>query len=146
MAKAMQALGKILPALYLLLNAVVYCVLAYLFLRQPLPWFDRLGIVLRDPVGYTELRTMYAGIMGTLGVFLLLSVLWRGLRLSGLLLTLISYLLLASVRAWGIFVLEQSNALILQLFWIEVGGFLLAILALAAQRQQDSLPKNPYRL
>ena len=141
----MAGLRRIFPALYLLLNGLVYLVLAWLFFAAPLPWFERLAVRLQDPVGYTELKTMYVALMASLGLFLLLGVLRPTLRMPALLLALLSYALLAAVRGWGIWIDGQSNALILQLFWIEVGGVSLAAVAISCQRYLDRLPRNPYR-
>lgn len=141
----MATLRRLFPALYLLLNGVLYVALAWLFFSEPLAWFERLSIQLQEPLGYTELKTMYVGLMSTLGLFFLLGVFIAELRLPALLLALLSYALLAAVRAWGIYLDGQSDTLIMQLFWSELFGTLLAAMALACQRFIDRLPRNPYK-
>ena len=59
---------KVLPRVFLLVNGLVYGILAALFFVMPRVWFANLGIELIDEMGYTELQTMYVGMMGSLAV------------------------------------------------------------------------------
>jgi hypothetical protein len=91
-------LARHYPAAFLLINGLLYAYLTALFLIAPVEWFARLGVELQDPLGYTELRTMYVGLMASLALFSLLSA-WRvDLRFAGLLLALLGYLGLAATR------------------------------------------------
>lgn len=86
------------PAAFLLINGLLYAYLTLLFLIAPIEWFARLGVELQDSLGYTELRTMYVGLMASLALFSLISA-WRvELRFAGLLLALLGYLGLAGTR------------------------------------------------
>jgi hypothetical protein len=141
----MTSLLRIFPAFYLLLNALVYLVLAWLFVQAPREWFERLGVVLQDANGYTELRSMYIGLMASLGLFFLLSLLLKSWRVPALALALISYTALALVRAWGLYAEELGNALMQQLLLTEIVSALLAVLALYCQQLYARRPDNPYR-
>jgi hypothetical protein len=141
----MTSVLRIFPAFYLLLNALVYLVLAWLFVQAPREWFERLGVVLQDANGYTELRSMYIGLMASLGLFFLLSLLLKSWRVPALALALISYTALALVRAWGLYAEELGNALMQQLLLTEIVSALLAVLALYCQQLNARRPVNPYR-
>jgi hypothetical protein len=141
----MTSLLRIFPAFYLLLNALVYLVLAWLFVQAPREWFERLGVVLQDANGYTELRSTYIGLMASLGLFFLLSLLLKSWRVPALALALISYTALALVRAWGLYAEELGNALMQQLLLTEIVSALLAVLALYCQQLYARRPDNPYR-
>ena len=65
---------KVLPRGFLIVNGLIYGVLAALFVVTPRVWFANLGIELIDEMGYTELQTMYVGMMGSLAVFSLMAV------------------------------------------------------------------------
>ncbi len=71
----MNSISRIYPGLYLFLNGLLYFGCALLFFTEPLDWFERLQINLVDVVGYTELKTMYVGFLGAVGVFLVLAAL-----------------------------------------------------------------------
>lgn len=124
------------PAAFLLINGLLYVVLAWLFIAEPLTWFGNLAIELRDPVGYTELKTMYIGLMGSLGIFSLLAAVVARWQQAGLVMALISYLLLASVRSVGIFIDGQGNDFMLQLLAAELISALLAAVGLFCLARQ----------
>jgi len=124
------------PAAFLSINGVLYCALAWLFVADPITWFGNLAIELRDPVGYTELKTMYIGLMGSLGIFSLLAVAIKSWQQAALVLALISYLLLATVRSVGVFVEDQGNDFMLQLLLAEIISIVLAALGLFCQARQ----------
>ena len=117
---AMTAIERYLPPGFLLLNGVLYVLLAALFIVNPLQWFANLGIQLRGELGYTELKTMYIGLMGSLGIFSLLAAFRSELRDGALLLFFISYTALAVVRSWGIFVDQLYDDFTLQLLVAEL--------------------------
>jgi Na+/citrate or Na+/malate symporter len=102
-------------------------------------------VVLQDANGYTELRSMYIGLMASLGLFFLLALLLKSWRVPALALALISYTALALVRAWGLYAEELGNALMQQLLLTEIVSALLAVLALYCQQLNARRPVNPYR-
>lgn len=77
---------------------------------------------------------MYIGIMGTLALFSLLGAVQKRFLDPALVLFLISYAALASVRAWGILVEEIFDAFTLQLLYIELISAAAAALALILRR------------
>ncbi len=118
----MHSFIRYLPAAVLLLNAMAYCYLALLFVLAPEEWFAVLGIELQDPLGYTELKTMYIGLMAALGLYFIVTALRRDMQAPGLLLLIISYLLLAAVRSWGVLVDGLYDNFTLRLLWVELIG------------------------
>jgi hypothetical protein len=118
-------LRTFLPPAYLLLNSLLYLVLTALFLLEPIQWFARLGIVLQEPLGYTELKTMYIGLMGAMAVFFLLGAWKNSMRMSCALFAALSYSALAAVRSWGIFVEGVFDDFTLSLLYTELVGLLL---------------------
>jgi len=139
-----RALSRIYPGLYLAVNGALFCVLSWMFLVEPLVWFDRLQVNLVDTAGYAELKTMYVGVMGGLGVFFVLAALIESWRLAGVSLAVISYAALAAVRGWGIFLDQIYNDLIYQLFIIEVVDLLAGVLALYCLSLESRQSRNPY--
>ncbi|GAB5501239.1 MAG: hypothetical protein PsegKO_35500 [Pseudohongiellaceae bacterium] len=129
-------LTRYFPPAFLLINGLLYCVLAWLFVADPISWFSNLSIELRDPVGYTELKTMYIGLMGSLGIFSLLGVVVERWRQAALVLALVSYVLLALVRSMGIFIEGQGNDFMLQLLAAEVVSAVLAAVGLVCLARQ----------
>ena len=69
----MIVLVRFFPASLLALNGLIYGLLSVMFVLEPLRWFANLNIELQDPVGYTELRTTYIGLMASLALFSLLA-------------------------------------------------------------------------
>lgn len=134
---------RLFPVILLLANGLVYLVLAWLFIDSPRQWFANLGISLEDEVGYTELRTMYIGVMASLGLFFLLAVWLRNWRIPALSLALISYSLLAIVRAWGLYVEDAGNAFMQQLLISELVSALAAAIALVCLRRAGRTALNP---
>ena len=127
---------RLLPEIFLLVNGVIYCVLALLFVTAPLDWFARLGIELQDALGYTELKTMYIGLMGSMGVYSLLAVRIKRIQYAALLLFLLSYGMLAAVRSWGIWVDGRFDDFTLQLLATEIISTMAAGLALWVSHRQ----------
>lgn len=118
-------LKTFLPPAYLLLNGLLYLVLTALFIVEPVQWFAKLGIELQAPLGYTELKTMYIGLMGAMAVFFLLGAWKHSLRLSCVLFAALSYSALATVRSWGIFVEGVFDNFTLSLLYSELVCLLL---------------------
>ena len=126
---------QVLPRGFLLVNGLIYGILAALFVVTPRVWFANLGIELIDEIGYTELRTMYVGMMGSLAVFSLMAVLFAGMLESALVLFLVSYAALAAVRSWGIFIEGLFDDFTLRLLYIELLSAALALISLLGHRR-----------
>ena len=126
---------KVLPRGFLLVNGLVYGILAGLFVVTPRVWFANLGIELIDEMGYTELQTMYVGMMGSLAVFSLMAVLFAGMLESALVLFLVSYSALAAVRSWGIFIEGLFDDFTLRLLYAELLSAALALISLMGHRR-----------
>ena len=128
---------QVLPRGFLLLNGLVYGTLAALFVVSPRVWFANLGIELIDEIGYTELRTMYVGMMGSLAVYSLMAVLFAGMLESALVLFLVSYAALAAVRSWGIFIEGLFDDFTLRLLYVELLSAALALISLMGCRRAN---------
>jgi hypothetical protein len=126
----LKTLFKYFPQIYLTANSIIYGILVFLFVVDSNTWFANLGILPRNPVGLTELKTMYIGLMAAIGIFSILATLFSALRLAGLIFALISYSMLAGVRSYGIFVDGFSSDLMTQLLLVEIISALLALIAL----------------
>jgi hypothetical protein len=100
-------------------------VLAALFVFEPIQWFAKLGIQLQAPLGYTELTTMYVGLMSAMAVFFLLGAWQKSMRLSSLVFAALSYSALAVVRSYGIFVEGLFDDFTISLLYTEVVSLLL---------------------
>ena len=128
---------QVLPRGFLLVNGLVYGILAALFVVTPRVYFANLGIELIDEIGYTELRTMYVGMMGSLAFFSLMAVLFAGMLESALVLFLVSYAALAAVRSWGIFIEGLFDDFTLRLLYIELLSAALALISLLGHRRAN---------
>ncbi|HAO87738.1 MAG TPA: hypothetical protein DCR00_02345, partial [Gammaproteobacteria bacterium] len=111
-----------LPWFYLLANGLLLAGLTALFLFAPKVWFANLGIELVDELGYTELKAMYIGLMGTLMLNSLLGAVRERFLDPALDLCLLSYAALASVRAWEILVEGIFDSFTLQLLYAELAS------------------------
>jgi len=131
-------LVRFFPASLLALNGLIYGLLSVMFVLEPLRWFANLNIELQDPVGYTELRTTYIGLMASLALFSLLAAFHQSYRWPGLLLMAVSYAALAMTRLWGIVVEGSSTAFYEQLLVVEIISCGLALLGMVVQRQADA--------
>ena len=129
----MKALFKYFPQIYLIANSIIYGILVFLFIVDSNTWFANLGILPRNPIGLTELKTMYIGLMAAIGIFSILTALLSALRSAGLIFALISYSMLAGVRSYGIFVDGFSSDLMMQLLLVEIISALLALIALLSR-------------
>ncbi len=127
--ESLTKIRRALPAFYLGINGLLYCVLAALFVLEPIVWFGRLGITLVAPLGYTELKTMYIGLMGAMGVYFLLAASQQSLRVGALLFAAISYSLLALVRSYGIFIDGVFDDFTYSLLYSEIAGLFLGWLS-----------------
>ncbi|MGM0632328.1 MAG: hypothetical protein ACQETO_04050 [Pseudomonadota bacterium] len=123
------------PAALLAINAVLYAVVAWLFISAPLEWFRALEISWRASAGFTELRTAYVGLMGALALFFALCAWLRDWRTPGLAMMAISYVTLVLARSWGILVEQAYNTLVLQIYVAEWLGLVLSLLALFVVRR-----------
>lgn len=119
-----------LPWFYLLANGLLLAGLTALFLFAPKVWFANLGIELVDELGYTELKAMYIGLMGTLTLNSLLGAARERFLDPALDLCLLSYAALASVRAWEILVEGIFDSFTLQLLSAELASAAAVAVAL----------------
>lgn len=122
----MKAVYKNFPFYLLLINGALYIVLGILFAFSPMDWFSRLAIELDDATGYTELLSMYIGLMSGIGIFSIVCAVKKPYIPAGLLFTFSSYLGLALVRSWGMFMEGNSNDLMMQLLMAELIGIVAA--------------------
>ena len=136
--------SRLYPVFYLLANGLVYFVLAWLFFVDPIAWFGALGVELLNAEGFTELRATYVGLFVGLGIFFLLCASFRQWRGAGMWLALVSYTGLALVRAYGLFVLQQGNEMMMQLLISEAVLVLLALLGCYCLNRQGKRSSNPY--
>ena len=134
----MIVLVRFFPASLLALNGLIYGLLSVMFVLEPLRWFANLNIKLQDPVGYTELRTTYIGLMASLALFSLLAAFHQSYRWPGLLLMAVSDAAVAMTRLWGIVVEGSSTAFYEQLLVVEIISCGLALLGMVVQRQADA--------
>ncbi|MFM1896029.1 MAG: hypothetical protein RLZZ385_1103 [Pseudomonadota bacterium] len=132
------------PPLFLLVNGILYCVVAWLFLTDPMEWFGRLSLQSQSSAGYTELRTIYVGLMGAVGIYLVIAAMLESLRASALLFLLLSYGGLAGVRAWGVVYGGADTPLMLQLLMVEVTCMAGSFLGLYCIYRIKSRRRNPY--
>jgi hypothetical protein len=139
-----HAISRLYPGLYLFLNGLLYFGLAMLFFTEPLAWFGRLQVNLVDMAGYTELKTMYVGVMVALGAFFMVAALIESWRPPGVVLAVFSFAGLATVRGWGIYVEQVYNELIYQLLLVEIADLLAGLLALYCLELIRRKKKNPY--
>jgi len=116
------------PAL-LLVNAFLYAWVALLFLLDSQTWFAAIGVEQATAAAYTELKTVYVGLMGAMAGFFAFCALRRDHLRPGVLFLLISYVGLVAGRSWGILVDGAYNSLVLQLYVVEWLALLLAALA-----------------
>ncbi len=123
------------PATLLVINALLYAVVAWLFISAPLEWFRALEISWRSNAGFTELRTAYVGLMGAMALFFALCAWIRDWRAPGLAMMAISYVTLVLVRSWGILVEQAYNTVVLQIYVAEWLGLVLSLLALFVIRR-----------
>ena len=126
----LRALFEHFPNIYLVANSIVYGILVFLFIVDANTWFYNLGILPSVQVGFTELKTMYIGLMAAIGVFSILAAMFSHLQLAGLIFALISYSILAAVRSYGMFVDGFSSDLMTQLLLAEIISAFLALIAL----------------
>ncbi len=132
----MSPLMRLLPVTFLYLNGAIYFYVAYLFLTDPQPWFEALEISLRDPIGYTELRTLYGGFFAGFSVFLLLCAWKKEWLEAGTMLLVVSYVGLVAARSWGILIENAYNDFILQIYIAEWLSVVLALLAWFALKRR----------
>ena len=118
------------PTTYLTVNSIIYCVLAILFVVDTNTLFSDLGVLPQEQVGLTELRAMYVGLMAAIGLFSILAVLFRQLKLAGIIFGFISNATLAGARSYGIFIAGVSSELMEDLLMAEILSALLALIAL----------------
>ena len=123
------------PRFFLIVNGLIYAVLTGMFLFAPRVWFANLGIDLVNDLGYTELKAMYIGMMGSMALFSLLGAMQERYLEPALVLALVSYAALASVRSWGILVEELFDSFTLQLLYAELASAAAAALALLCRHR-----------
>lgn len=129
-------IARFFPLSLLVINGLLYCYVAWLFISEPVDWFRALGVdMFRSSIGYTELRAVYAGLMGAMGVFFLLCA-WRpAWQAPGIAFMVLSYAGLVLVRSHGILVEQSYNTLILQIYIAEWLALVLGVVALFIGRR-----------
>lgn len=140
----MKAFSEYFPPLFLLLNGGIYCVIAWLFAHDPNTWYAAVSIQLISPEGYTELNSIYVGLLAGTGLFLLIATMVEGLQYGATAYLMFSYCGLAAARGWGIFVTGQYNDLMLQLFLAEALSAAAAVVALYCLYLGSLRRRNPY--
>ena len=133
----LKLLFRYFPKIYLTINSIIYGILVCLFIIDANTWFSNLGILPREQVGLTELKTMYIGLMAAIGIFSILAVLFNQLQLAGLIFALVSYSMLAAVRSYGMFVDGFSSDLMTQLVLAEIISAFLALVALICRNKME---------
>lgn len=81
---------------------------------------------------------MYIGLMGTLALYSLLGAVQERFEEPALVLFLLSYAALASVRAWGILVEGNFDSFTLRLLYVELASTAAAALALIIRRKSST--------
>lgn len=81
---------------------------------------------------------MYIGLMGTLALYSLLGAVQERFEEPALVLFLLSYAALASVRAWGILVEGNFDSFTLRLLYVELASAAAAALALIIRRKSST--------
>jgi uncharacterized membrane protein YeaQ/YmgE (transglycosylase-associated protein family) len=137
-----MSIKTVVPIAYLGINGLLYLILAALFVFEPIEWFVKLGIQLQDPLGYTELKTMYVGLMGSMAAFFLLGAWQKSMRLSSVLFAAISYTMLAAVRSYGIFIDELFDDFTFSLLYAETVSLLLGWLCVYLLLSQNKSAVN----
>ena len=126
----MKSAIRYFPNVYLFVNGLIYLTLAYVFIADSNGWFMKLGIFPSQDVGFTELKTMYIGLMSAIGLFLIIASGLPAFQLPGLIFSFISYTMLGVVRWHGIFIAGFYNELMQDLLLAEIISALLAVIAL----------------
>jgi len=135
---------RLFPVIYLFVNGVVYAVLAWLFLVDPGTWFERLQITGLTSAAYLELKTVYIGLMGSLGLFYLACALNDRFHVPALLLAVLSMAGLTLVRGWGVLIEQNYNTLLVQLLALETVDLLAGLLAAYCLYRLELNKRNPY--
>ena len=126
----MNSVIRYFPSIYLSLNGFIYLSLAYIFIADSNGWFIKLGIFPSQDVGFTDLKTMYIGLMSAIGLFLMIASRFPTFQLAGLVFSFISYTTLGVVRWHGIFIAGFYNELMQNLLLAEILSAMLAVIAL----------------
>lgn len=142
----MKAFQDYFPPLYLLLNGILYGVVAWLYLSDPARTQAFLSVRATGPAGEVELQTVYIGLMAALGVFLTLASAVSSLRTGALLFCLLSYAGLAGVRGWGLWAGGLEDMALRNLLLVEGIAFLGAAVGLWCLYGIRRRGRNPYRL
>ena len=71
------------------MNGLIYLTLAYVFIADSDGWFMKLGIFPSQEVGFTELKTMYIGLMSAIGLILINASWHPAIQLNGLKISII---------------------------------------------------------
>ena len=66
------------------MNGLIYLTLAYVFIADSNGWFMKLGIFPSQEVGFTELKTIYIGLMSAIGLFFIIASGLPAFQLPGL--------------------------------------------------------------
>jgi len=132
------------PAVFLFLNGVVYCVIAWLFGSDPDTWFAAVEIQLLSSLGFTELNSIYVGLLAGTGLFLIVSAMVENLQVGATVYMLFSYTGLAAVRGWGIFINQEFNDLMVRLFLAESLSVAGTVVAMYCLYLANLRKRNPY--
>jgi hypothetical protein len=135
---------RLFPGIYLFVNGVLFCVLAWLFLFDAGSWFGSLQITGLSSVAYVELRSVYVGLMGGLGVFYLVAATNEGFQLPAVVLAVLTMLGLVVVRSWGVLIEQSYSTLLLQLLALESVDLLAGVAAAYCLYRLGLKKRNPY--
>ena len=131
----MKGLTRLFPPALLLLNGIIYLAVAWLFVSDPIRWFDVLGVAVRGGAAVTELRAIYGGLSAGIGIALLVFACRKEWVEPGTLLLVLTYGAIVAVRSWGILVENAYNDMLLRIYIGEWLSLVMALLALFSLRR-----------
>lgn len=114
----------------LILSALMYSALGVMCLWQPEMLLPHVGIIIKETITKSDIRTVYGGMELGLALFLWASVFAKGLLKSGLLLNFLLFLGLVGGRGFSYYYDGNPGQLGLILGGIEVVGLLFSIIAM----------------
>lgn len=126
--------------LILVLIAILYAGLGFVFLFNPDTWSATLSLAFSAPAGRTDFRATYGGLGFGVGIFLLLCALRREFVRIGLFAGACVLIAMATARTTGLLLdgFDFLQALIALTEWI--GGAVATWGALMATPEHDSVP------
>ena len=120
----------IIARVILFVNGLLHLYFGAVFIVSPEPLMAQLSIAATSPAGLIEMRTFYGGLMFAMGCFFALGAIKTSMTTAAAIMMTMTYFAAVLTRGFGLMVEPVDDAMIWNILYIEIIGFISGLAAL----------------